>query len=125
MLTSNELMTDFIYMIFISICSGAISWCYVFVLTKPGKILSGFAKFINKRHWTCDRRSEAWWYKILLSCEWCIAGQIALWSSILYFIFSGFSIFPFIMFDILSIMLCISLSMITISLLKTKFKTNI
>lgn len=48
-------------------------------LTKPGELLQAYARFVN------FKLKKYFYIHKLLICPWCIAGQFALWSSVLKF----------------------------------------
>lgn len=76
--------------------TGVIGFVYSTILTKPGMLLGGWADFLH-RHFTLfhvkqsmnkgwspgymeDKlQQNSWWLKPVLTCCWCVSGQIALW----------------------------------------------
>jgi hypothetical protein len=72
----------------------AITSCvYVFILTDTGMILGWWCDLLHKYI------KSDWILKPIIDCEYCISGQIALWS----YLFIYKSIFEWFVFIILSI----------------------
>ena len=62
------------------------SFVYTNILTQPDQIFSGLYKFLY-RFFKTDERNEAglsafWLFKIIIHCEKCVAGQLALWFTV-------------------------------------------
>jgi len=66
---------------------GIFSFVYSNLLTEPNMILSGWYKWLNKVFKTDKRNEEGkgyhWLFMILIHCEKCIAGQLALWFTLI------------------------------------------
>lgn len=75
---------------------GIIGFVYVAILTKPGMILARWADYLHrlftvfhvkqaaKKGWSPgymedQLQANSWWLKPVLTCTWCVSGQIALW----------------------------------------------
>ena len=54
-----------------------VSWVYVHILTQPDMILGWWSK------WLHSVTDSEWLLKPLVDCEYCVAGQIALWGYLL------------------------------------------
>lgn len=72
-------------MLLIAVKCAVIAWVYVKILARPGNILGWWARLLNnylvKEKFTpYYERKEHWILKPVLTCELCVAGQIALWS---------------------------------------------
>lgn len=65
---------NYIIEIFAAIQIAVIAWVYVFILTDNDNILSGWSAWLHRR------TESEWILKPLVDCEYCVAGQIALWS---------------------------------------------
>jgi len=94
------------------------AFIYSNILTEPNMILSGWYKWLYKVFKT-DKRNEQgkgyhWLFMILVHCEKCIAGQLALWFTL---IANWFDIvvnhdYSLIVVIIFSITLCILFTLI-------------
>lgn len=58
-------------MILDAVLIGICAWVYVFILMDDGMILSPWERLVS--------RLPDWLYKPLAGCEYCVAGQMALW----------------------------------------------
>lgn len=60
-----------------------IAFTYAVILVEPEEILERFYKLIyklaNKTKSECEPPKFRWWFKPVIDCEKCVAGQIALW----------------------------------------------
>ena len=84
-------------MIWDAVLIGICAWVYVYILLDDGMILGWLGKFL------C--RLPDWLHEPLGGCEYCVAGQMALWYY-LYVNWSGYTIelaIPHILFITLSI----------------------
>jgi hypothetical protein len=71
------------------------SWVYVHILTDEGMILSWWYKLLS-------RINNPYILKPILTCEYCVAGQIALWG---YFFLGNYNFIQHIIFISLTILL--------------------
>lgn len=59
------------------------AFVYSYILTQPQQILNGIFKRLDLFFKTAQRADQGkpvhWLFKIILQCEKCVAGQIALW----------------------------------------------
>lgn len=104
----------------IAVISGLTADIYVNILTQPGMILAGWARWLNEvadkyckpdpywpkpefddqvEAWINERRKRAdFWLKPILTCIYCVSGQMGFWLSIILAIafhsvfLAGFSI---------------------------------
>lgn len=80
----------------LGIQAGIIGFVYACILTKPGMLLAGWADYLHRiytvfhvkqaqaKGWSPgymeDKlQANSWWLKPVLTCTWCVSGQIALW----------------------------------------------
>jgi len=91
------------------------SFVYTNILTEPDQIFSGLYKFLY-RFFKTDERNEAglspfWLFKIIIHCEKCVAGQLALWLTVFsnwyqIFITNDLTVIVTILFSITFSILC-------------------
>lgn len=66
-----------------SILIAVSAFVYSYLLTRPGKLLNGFYNRADVFFKTDARQSKGkgphWAFMLLINCEQCIAGQLALW----------------------------------------------
>lgn len=69
-------MNDFIINSLMAFKISMIAYVYSCILTGPGEVFSSLYKKLE------EKLSEKWprLFKVLIDCEKCIAGQLALWS---------------------------------------------
>jgi hypothetical protein len=69
---------------FCSLLISVIAVVYSYVLTFPGEIFFNLYKLLHKAFQTDEREAKGLYphpiFKLLIACEKCVAGQIALWS---------------------------------------------
>lgn len=65
---------------------GIFAFIYSNILTQPTEVLAKLYRFLYKLFRTDNRMLQGqgphWLFKILIHCEKCVAGQLALWLSI-------------------------------------------
>jgi hypothetical protein len=59
---------------------GLVAYVYCCLLVLPGQILYPWYVWLWKRAEKSGDPHDVWWWKILVGCERCFAGQVALWS---------------------------------------------
>lgn len=84
MLNVKELFDLFALSITIGFMVGCVGFIYTVVLTRPGEIFSGLYRRLNERFNKIDectwRKHDHPLFKILIGCEKCNSGQLALWT---------------------------------------------
>lgn len=66
-------------MLTIAFISALIAFVYSVVLTQPKEILHGWGLFLYEITYNHQKEDNHWIYRLLISCEKCIAGQLCLW----------------------------------------------
>lgn len=75
-------MIDGLYLLeaFLIACAACV---YVLILTQPGEIFAGWYRFLynafNIEQYIIQGKPNPWYFKLLIGCEKCISGQLALW----------------------------------------------
>lgn len=105
----------------IGTAAGVIGAVYVLVLTTPGNILGWWKRWITNTIHALFAKiykdemkaydNAEYWLKPIVSCELCVSGQIALWSSIITQ-----------QFNLLGLIFCICQSILTAWAIARKMK---
>lgn len=63
---------------------GMLGFVYTNILTEPNQIFNGWYKKLYKFFKTDERRAQGkgvhWFFMVIMYCEKCFSGQIALWA---------------------------------------------
>lgn len=81
-------------------------------LAKPGELLEAYARFVN------FKLKKYFYIHKLLLCPWCIAGQFALWSSVLYYFVFDVSL-RIVLISILNIVIAVGAAIVITKLCTT------